>query len=113
METVLRTLYYFEETKDRYPYREWLMSLKNPVDVAKLDVRLTKLMLGNLGKWRSVGEGVIELKEDFGPRYRIYVAEDGPVIVVILCGGDKSTQTADIKRAKEYWKIYKSRKRGK
>ncbi|MBI4179817.1 type II toxin-antitoxin system RelE/ParE family toxin [bacterium] len=112
MEAVPRTLYYFEETKGRYPYREWLMGLKNTADIAKLDVRLTKLMLGNFGKWRAVGEGVIELKEDFGPGYRIYVAEDGPVIVVILCGGDKSTQTADIKRAKEYWRTYKSRKRG-
>ena len=113
MEVGSRTLYYFEETKGRYPYREWLLSLKNPVAVARLDVRLTKLMLGNFGKWLSVGEGVIELKEDFGPGYRIYVGEDGPVIVVILCAGDKSTQTADIQRAKEYWKKYKSRKRGK
>ena len=113
MEVGARTLYYFEETRGRYPYREWILNLKNPVAVARLDVRLTKLTLGNFGKWRAVGEGVIELKEDFGPGYRIYVAEDGPVIVVILCAGDKRTQPADIQRAKEYWKQYKSRKRGK
>jgi putative addiction module killer protein len=108
-----RELYYFEEPKGRYPYREWLASLKDSVTIARLDVRLTKLILGNFGKHRSVGEGVIELKEDFGPGYRIYVGEDGPRIVVILCGGDKSRQTADIQRAKDYWKQYKSRKRGK
>lgn len=88
------------------------MTLKDPLTIARLDVRLTKLMMGNFGEWRPVGEGVIELKENFGPGYRIFIAEDGPVVVVILCGGDKRSQTADIQRAKEYWTIYKSRKRG-
>lgn len=113
MEVRRREPNYFEEAKGRYPYREWLLSLKDPAAIARLDIRLTKLTMGNFGKWRPVGEGVIELKEDFGPGYRIYVAEDGPVVVVILCGGDKRSQTADIQRAKEYWRIYKSRKRGK
>lgn len=113
MEAVRRELYYFEEDDGRYPYKEWLLSLKDPVVVARLDVRLTKLTLGNFGKWRAVGEGVIELKENFGPGYRIYVAEDGPVCILILCGGDKSSQTADIQNAKEYWKLYKSRRRRK
>ena len=113
MEVGRRELYYFEEARDRYPYREWLVSLKDPATMARLDVRLTKLMRGNFGEWRAVGEGVIELKEDFGPGYRIYVAEDGSVVVVILCGGNKRSQAADIQRAKEYWRIYKSKKRGK
>ena len=113
MEAKPRELHYFELAKGRYPYREWLLSLKNPMAVARLDVRLTKLTMGNSGNWRLVGDGVIELKEDFGPGYRIYVGEDGPVLVVILCGGDKSSQAADIQRAKEYWKIHKTKKRGK
>lgn len=113
MEARTRELYYFEEPKGGYPYREWLLSLKNPAAIARLDIRLTKLLMGNFGKWRAVGEGVVELKEDFGPGYRIYVGEDGPVVVVLLCGGDKKTQQTDIQRAKEYWKKYKSGKRGK
>lgn len=111
METARRGLYYYEDDRGRHPYREWLLGLKEQTVVARLDVRLTKLMMGNFGKWRSVGGGVIELKEDFGPGYRIYVAEDWPVWVVVLCGGDKSSQASDIRRAKEYWKNYKSRKR--
>ena len=113
MEAKSRELHYFELAKGRYPYREWLLSLKNTTVVARLDVRLTKLTMGNFGNWRPVGAGVIELKEDFGPGYRIYVGEDRPVLVVILCGGDKSSQAADIHRAKEFWEIHKTKKRGK
>jgi putative addiction module killer protein len=55
-----------------------------------------------------VGEGVFELKIDFAAGYRVYFGQDGKIIVVLLCGGDKSSQDADIKRAKQYWKDYRS-----
>ena len=58
-----------------------------------------------------MGDGVFELKDKFGPGYRIYFAEDGLNIVVLLCGGDKSTQQADIHTAKSYWADHQSRKR--
>ena len=60
-----------------------------------------------MGDCKPVGEGVLELRINYGPGYRVYVAEDGPVVVLLLIGGDKGTQTKDIKTAKSYWKNYR------
>jgi putative addiction module killer protein len=62
--------------------------------------RLTRARLGNLGHWRPVGDGVSEMKIDVGKGYRVYFMQRGHMLVIILCGGDKSTLPADIKRAK-------------
>lgn len=62
--------------------------------------------LDNLGDHKSVGDGVWEARLDFGPGYRVYFGQDGPVVVLLLCGGDKSTQRRDIRQAKAYWKRY-------
>jgi len=59
--------------------------------------------MGNYGDYKPLGDGICELKFDFGPGYRIYFAEDGDVIVILLCGGDKNSQVQDIKTAKMYW----------
>ena len=67
--------------------------------------RLERVRAGSLGKWRSVGEGVIELKIDFGPGYRVYVGIDGRSVILLLAG-EKSSQKADIKTAKDYWSDY-------
>ena len=64
---------------------------------------------GNLGDYRSVGEGVCELKIDYGPGYRVYFGQIGSTIVLLLCGGNKSTQEQDIRRAIEYWTDYRRR----
>ena len=72
---------------------------------AKILQRLDRVEQGNLGKWKSVGEGVSELIIDFGPGYRVYFGQDRDS-VVILCVGDKSAQEEDIKTAKRYWKDY-------
>lgn len=72
---------------------------------AKILQRLDRVEQGNLGKWKSVGEGVCELIVDFGQGYRVYFGQDGDSIIV-LCVGDKSTQRRDIRTAKEYWKAY-------
>lgn len=70
---------------------------------------LNALSPGNLGNYRSVGGGVFELRLDFGPGYRIYFGQVGNTIVLLLCGGDKSSQTRDIESAKTYWLEYKER----
>ena len=70
-------------------------------------MRLDRLELGNFGDCKPVGEGVLELRLDFGPGYRVYFAEDGPIIVLLLIGGDKNTQTKDIKTAKAYWQEHR------
>lgn len=67
---------------------------------------MLRFELGNLGDHKSVGEGVWEARLDFGPGYRVYLGQDGPVVVLLLCGVDKSTQAKDIRQAKTYWKRY-------
>lgn len=73
---------------------------------ARIQVRLDRLEQGNFGDSKSVGEGVRELRIDVGPGYRVHLAEDGPRIVLLLIGGDKTTQARDIQTAKRYWKDY-------
>ena len=69
------------------------------------------MSLGNFGSVRSLGEGVHELKIDFGPGYRVYFGQDGMTLVILLCGGDKSTQQSDIHSAKVYWEQYQQEKK--
>ena len=71
---------------------------------------MPRIRLGNFGYTRSVGQGVHELKIDYGPGYRVYFGQDGTKLVILLCGGDKRTQNADIKAAKAYWAAYKKEK---
>ncbi len=68
--------------------------------------RLKRVQLGNLGDHRGVGEGVYELRIDFGSGYRVYFGEDGKRLIVLLIGGTKKTQTRDIETAKRYWSDY-------
>lgn len=81
-------------------FSEWLRDLKDRQGRARIISRLDRLEDGNPGNSRSVGEGVVELKIDFGPGYRVYYIQRGEVLIVLLCGGDKSTQAKDIQRAK-------------
>jgi putative addiction module killer protein len=77
---------------------------------ARIVARIDRLSVGLLGDWKSVGEGVCELGIDYGPGYRVYYARDGELMILLLCGGDKRTQTKDIEKAHDYWKDYKARK---
>jgi putative addiction module killer protein len=82
-------------------FDRWLGKLKDRRAVARILVRIDRLALGNPGDVRSVGDGVSELKIDHGPGYRVYFAQRGQTLVLLLCGGDKSTQSADITTAKK------------
>lgn len=92
----------------KIPFDEWFYSLRDRSSRNKITARLDRLVQGNLGNYRSVGEGVCEFKVDYGPGYRIYFGQVGSRIVLLLCGGDKSTQEKDIRTAIEYWKDYRS-----
>jgi len=81
-------------------FSEWLRDLKDRQGRARIVSRLDRLEDGNPGNSRSVGEGVVELKIDVGPGYRVYYIQRGEVLIILLCGGDKSTQARDIQRAK-------------
>ena len=89
------------EVRQTEPFREWLENLRDRKAAAKIAARLARLELGNFGDAEPVGEGVTELRIHFGPGYRVYVVQRGQILVVVLCGGDKSSQDRDIKRAKE------------
>ena len=91
------------------PYENWLADLQDVVGRAKIRVRVDRAVSGNLGDHRSVGTGIIELKIDFGPGYRVYMGQQGQEIIVLLCGGNKSTQGKDIIKAHQYWEDYKRR----
>lgn len=90
-------------------FDEWLDSLRDRRAKAKIRARLDRVEDGNLGDCKSVGEGVFELRIDYGSGYRIYFGQEGITIIILLCGGDKSTQKQDVDKAQEYWKDYRSR----
>lgn len=75
-----------------------------PVDERRIRKRLLRIENGNLGDYKSVGDGVFELRFFFSSGYRVYFGFDGETIVLLLCGGDKSSQAKDIKKAKDIWK---------
>jgi putative addiction module killer protein len=98
------------KTRDgKSPYVKWVTGIKDQLTKGRIDARATDLALGKLGKCKPVGGGVTELILPFGPGYRIYIGEVGTRIIILLCGGDKSSQQDDIKKAKEYWEDYKER----
>lgn len=80
-------------------YRDWINSLKDRVGRARVQVRVDRLVHGNPGQHRVLTDGVCELKVDFGPGYRVYYTERAGVLIVLLAGGDKSSQQQDIKTA--------------
>jgi putative addiction module killer protein len=91
----------------RIPFDDWISTFKNSRDRARLLKRLDKVQLGNLGDWNSLGDNVFELREHFGAGYRVYYGIEKRTVILLLCGGDKSSQTKDIKLAKQYWQDFK------
>lgn len=91
------------------PVTDWLQSLKDKQAQAKMRIRIKRLEAGNFGDCDSVGDGVQELREHLGAGYRIYFGRHGQAVVILLCGGTKKSQPADIKTAKEYWEDWKRR----
>ncbi|MGD9838725.1 MAG: type II toxin-antitoxin system RelE/ParE family toxin [Afipia sp.] len=82
-------------------FRIWLARLADRQAVARIVVRLRRLELGNAGDTRSVGDGVSEMRIDYGPGYRVYFTRRGKTIVILLCGGDKKSQRKDIATAQK------------
>ena len=89
------------KVRETEEFSRWLHRLKDDNAAARIVARIRRAELGNLGDCRSVGGGVMEMRVDYGPGYRVDFARQGEAIVVLLCGGDKRTQARDIKRAKE------------
>jgi len=89
------------EVRQTAEYTQWFASLRDRLAKTRIDIRVRRLSLGNAGDVKPVGEGVSELRIDYGPGYRVYFVQQGIVLIVLLAGGDKSTQDRDIRVAKQ------------
>ncbi|HPO44271.1 MAG TPA: type II toxin-antitoxin system RelE/ParE family toxin [Spirochaetota bacterium] len=98
-------LHYVVDGRDIF--EQWLRALPDLVGQAATVKRLGRMEEGNFGDCRGLGSGLWELRVHSGPGYRVYFGEDGPVIIVILCGGDKRSQTRDIRKARKFWDEYR------
>ena len=96
-------------TSGRCPFQEWIESVNSSVVKAAVAARINRIRSGTLDDWKSVGDGVFELRVDLGPGYRVYFGRDGKTVVILLSGGEKRSQESDIKRAKGYWRDYETR----
>jgi putative addiction module killer protein len=103
-------VYITEEGKQ--PFTEWLTSLKDRQGADKILLRIRRIQTGNLGDHKSITDGVFELRIDFGPGYRVYFGKVKNRVVLLLCGGDKSSQTTDIQRALQFWTDYGRKESG-
>jgi putative addiction module killer protein len=93
-------------------FEHWFSRLRDPRAQAKVAVRINRLAAGNFGDCKPLSQGVWELRIDWGPGYRIYYAMVGKLCVLLLCAGDKRTQSKDIERALEYLADYKEERKG-
>ncbi len=106
MEVQPREIRRYTTAEGKVPFTDWLESLRDRNVRVRIKSRLDRVEQGNLGDFKSVGEGVFELRINYGPGYRVYFGQVGLTIVVILIAGDKSTQEQNIQQAIEYWKDY-------
>jgi putative addiction module killer protein len=99
----------YQREDGREPFTEWLNAVRDKVAQVRIRIRLRQVEAGNFGDSEPVGEGVIELRVHVGAGYRVYCGRHGKAVVLLLCGGDKRSQSADINRAKELWSEWKRR----
>lgn len=103
------SLNYYTTSKDKPVVQEWLESLADKAAAARIVMRIERLAKGHMGDCKPLKDGVWELRIDYGPGYRVYYSKTGKTVVLLLCGGDKRKQDADIERAVAYLEDYKRR----
>lgn len=106
-----KTIEVYQTQDGKQPFELWLKQLKDVKSVARIRLQMSRLKLGLLGDTKPVGNSVHELRIHLGKGYRVYYVNDGQQVILLLCGGSKSTQSADIQQAKEFWNDYKARKK--
>ncbi len=99
----------YQRDDGREPFTEWLDTLRDKVAQARIRIRSRQVQAGNFGDCEPVGEGVTELRIHVGAGYRAYFGRHGKSIVILLCGGDKRSQSIDIKQARVLWMEWKGR----
>jgi putative addiction module killer protein len=102
-----KQLVFYADENGTEPFQLWLDDLRDDRNRRRILSRLMRGQQGNYGDVEPIGEGLSELRFFFGSGYRVYFGEDADNIVVILCGGDKDSQSQDIENAKAYWQEYK------
>lgn len=106
--TSLKKVIFYQDAQGQEPFNRWFSRLNDRLIQKRILARLRRIEQGNYGDYKPVGAGVFELRFFFGAGYRIYFGEDGDVVVVLLTGGDKGSQSKDIEKAKQYWEDYKN-----
>jgi len=101
----MKEIIYYKTIEGKCPYQKWFFKLDKSIQIRITD-RLERVVEGNYGDFKPLGSDISELKFTVGKGYRIYFAEQDNIVVIILSGGDKSDQSNDIKKAKEYFKDY-------
>jgi putative addiction module killer protein len=109
VDTKPKSVLVYRTCEGRLPFDEWLGELRDTNAVARVLARIGRVRRGNVGDCKPVGKGVCELRVDYGPGYRVYFAQRGHTLVILLCGGDKRTQHRDIRLAQQYWDDYQQR----
>jgi len=102
-----KTIEVYVTENGKAPFLDWLRSLQDETTRGRIRNRIRRLVNGMAGDCEPVGDGVFELRLFFGSGYRVYFSEYGGSVILILCGGDKKTQSRDIQKAKDYWNEFK------
>ena len=89
------------EVRQTAEFSGWLRRLRDDKAKARIAARVERIKLGNLGDYKGLGHGLLEIRVDYGPGYRVYFVRQGAAVVLLLCGGDKRTQQRDVTRAYE------------
>lgn len=105
----MQRILHYTTTDGRDVFQTWLDGLPDQTAKARILVRLNRLAAGNAGDCKPVGSGVQELRIHYGPGYRVYFGYTGHEMVLLLCGGDKQRQAADIEQAKAFWAEFQGR----
>lgn len=108
---VIMDIEIYQDANGNEPFQDWLDFIKDRRTLARIDNRLERVRAGNLGDHRSLGGGLYELRLQLGPGYRIYYGRVSEEFIVLLSGGDKSSQARDVAKAKQFWKDYIDYKR--
>ena len=109
MHTLMIEIIAYQDSNGHKPYADWLGSLTDKQARARILVRVNRMAAGNFGDCKPLRDGVQELRIDYGPGYRVYLSRQGRVLVLLLCGSDKSDQNRAIKQAIDYLNDWKER----
>ena len=108
---MVNTVHEYTDARGKNPFREWISNLRDRQAADIISAHIERMKLRKPKDSRAIGKGVHELRIHYGPGYRLYYAQEGGCAYLLLCGGDKSSQSRDIGKAKAYWQDHKRRQR--